>query len=55
MTKTDEEIASDIRQDLYYGGVDICKERLNDIRDVALKQQMADVIREYEGHNDDYY
>jgi hypothetical protein len=55
MTKTDEEIASDIRRDLYYGGVDICKERLNDIRDVVLKQQMAEVIREYEGDFHDYY
>jgi hypothetical protein len=53
--KTDEEIAADIRRDLYYGGVDICKERLNDIRDFELKRQMAEVIREYEGDSHNYY
>lgn len=53
--KTDEEIVSEIRQDLQYGSVSSAKERLNDIRDFMLRQEIKRVIQDYEGHNDDYY
>ena len=53
--KTDQEIISDIREDLYYGSVSLALERLNDIKDYTLKREMADVIQEYQGKSIDYY